>query len=320
MKVECKCIECGKPLLIFPCEIKENGNFCSKPCWYKWKSKNIVGIKNPLHKPKIIKICEECGKEYEAFPYELDTSRFCSIPCKNKNMTTKILCTCLECGKEFKVIQSTIKKGDGKFCSKKCYGNNRIKKVQCKCLKCNKEFEVVPAIINRDGGKFCCKECQYKYMVGVNSIGYVHGESLSKYCYIFHGVSGVRIRALIFAGYKCEECGRTNSENISKSGMSLSVHHVYYRKMSCCENEVAYESGVLKIGNVLHIKESNGNINRHEIIGKPEKFVVLCSSCHSKTTSKNRYGWIKRYENLINTKYGGKSFLTKEEFAIHNQK
>lgn len=89
--------------------------------------------------------------------------------------------------------------------------------------------------------------------------------------------------------------------------------------MSCCENELEYESGVRKIDNKLWVKESNGNIHEHEIIGKPEKFAVLCKKCHSKTTTHNRYEWIKYYENLINTKYNGKSFLTKEEFLNYNQ-
>lgn len=152
--------------------------------------------------------------------------------------------------------------------------------------------------------------------IGNLNPAYIHGESKRRYCYVFFGRDGVRIRSLIFYNYKCEECGKTNEESLLEYGSSLAVHHVYYRKMACCKNELSYESGILKIGKMLYIKERDGSIHEHEIIGKPEKFVVLCKSCHGKTVIKDRYKWIKHYEDIVNTKYDGKSFLTKEEYEL----
>jgi hypothetical protein len=48
MPIECICIECGEKFKVKPSVIKNGGGkFCKKRCWYDWKSKNIIGDKNP---------------------------------------------------------------------------------------------------------------------------------------------------------------------------------------------------------------------------------------------------------------------------------
>lgn len=50
----------------------------------EWRSKNWCGKNHPTWKGvKIIKICEQCGKEYEIKPSVEKRSRFCSRKCVN---------------------------------------------------------------------------------------------------------------------------------------------------------------------------------------------------------------------------------------------
>lgn len=67
----------------------------------------------------------------------------------------------------------------------------------------------------------------------------------------------------------------------------------------------------------LGIKE---NPYDFEIIGDPNKFIVLCDKCHGKTSSKkNRSYWARLCEQIINTKYNGRSYFTTEEWNELNQ-
>lgn len=74
---------------------------------------------------RVTLICQECGKEYEAFPYEAKTRKFCSRTCSSRNYhkTTIIyeLKTkkCLHCGEEF-TFKSYKRKKDQRFCSTDC--------------------------------------------------------------------------------------------------------------------------------------------------------------------------------------------------------
>jgi len=43
----------------------------------------------------MLKICEYCGREFEAINSK---SKFCSRECNHKNMTIKIECICDTCG------------------------------------------------------------------------------------------------------------------------------------------------------------------------------------------------------------------------------
>ena len=88
----------------------------------------------------MIKICEWCGKEFEA---KTNRAKYCCGNCKNKhrNDRNKIEKVCLECGNTF--IDNS-QEHHLKFCSISCgsiyhHRNNSIKLVTCKV--CGKEFE-----------------------------------------------------------------------------------------------------------------------------------------------------------------------------------
>lgn len=99
----------------------------------------------------------------------------------------------------------------------------------------------------------------------------------------------------------CECCGATTNGN-----RGLNRHHVYYDKKACCavnENGIYYSN--------LGIKDATHDF---EIVGDPNKFVVICDRCHARTNNKkHRVFWARYYEKIINEKYNGKSYFTKEE-------
>lgn len=107
-----------------------------------------------------------------------------------------------------------------------------------------------------------------------------------------------RIRA--WYHYECVECGAR------QNGKLFHCHHVYYDKKACCS---VNEDGIYYSN--LGIK---GAPLDFEIIGDPNKFVLLCDKCHAKSTvKKNRVYWARHFEEMVNTYYQGKSYLTKEE-------
>jgi hypothetical protein len=99
------------------------------------------------------------------------------------------------------------------------------------------------------------------------------GISFEPYCQKFTKEFKERVRE--FFGRKCVECGTP------ETGEKLSVHHVTYDKKVCCNNT------------------------------KP-MFVCLCRTCHTKT-NRNREYWRAHFTEMINVKYNGKSYVSKEE-------
>lgn len=86
-----------------------------------------------------------------------------------------------------------------------------------------------------------------------------------------------RVRAMF--GYICVECKIPQT----KITALLSVHHVYYNKKMCCDTT-------------------------------PRALVPLCKVCHSKTQSNKKY-WSNHFQEIIDNQYGGRCWLTKEEYA-----
>jgi len=117
-------------------------------------------------------------------------------------------------------------------------------------------------------------------MSGENHPGWRGGISFEPYCQKFNDEFKERVRS--FFGHVCQRCGHLWQPGEKR----LSVHHVNYRKDSCCSNEVT------------------------------PLFVPVCSgSCHT-ATNHNREYWEKYFTDLINEKFGGKCYFTKEEFIL----
>lgn len=113
-------------------------------------------------------------------------------------------------------------------------------------------------------GKFC----------GPDSPRWRGGTSFGPYCFRFNSEFKERVRE--FFGRRCAECGAPEGDR------RHFVHHVNYRKDSCCAEDA------------------------------PPLFVPLCHSCHPKTNH-NREFWEARFTALINEQYGGRCYLPRAD-------
>ncbi len=277
-------------------------------------------------KSKFVK-CKYCEKEFKT---NVENKKFCSRICYLNSVSAKITKICDECGQEFTVYKSELKRkyNRGKFCSMKCYNNNIIKtksrqnRVILICKQCGKSYEVYKH--KELTSHYCSYECrnmwrhenligknhwQYKDKIPIKceicgDIFYVNEYKVKhqnpKYCsYECHGKSKVitgsrygsycekfnndfKKRVKAFFGNKCIVCGK-HTDN----GKGLHVHHIHYDKKSCCNDE------------------------------SKRKFALLCSSCHAKTTFGDREYWKLELEKLIDTKFGGKSYFTQDEYRMY---
>lgn len=109
--IERPCEVCGK---LFTTRKDSNTKICSKECLSElWK-----------RKPRIIKICPNCGKDFEA---KRQSKKFCSPECISeyrKKGKYQVL-VCEYCKEEFTRLKSNIK-GIHNFCSKECYDSFAI--------------------------------------------------------------------------------------------------------------------------------------------------------------------------------------------------
>lgn len=110
-----------------------------------------------------------------------------------------------------------------------------------------------------------------KRYTGEKASNWKGGISFEPYCPKFNDEFKERVRN--FFGRKCVECQIIEE----KLGKKLSVHHVNYDKMMCC-NDV-----------------------------KP-LFVALCNPCNSHANANRKY-WEKHFTKIINEKYGGNCYL-----------
>jgi hypothetical protein len=113
---------------------------------------------------------------------------------------------------------------------------------------------------------------------GENNPMYIDGSSFEPYCPRFNNDLRRRVRA--FFKDTCQLCG-----HVKRPGeKNMAVHHVNYNKEACCNNGV-----------------------------KP-LFVTLCSDgCHVKTNHDRDY-WEICFTQLINGKYNGKCYFSREEY------
>lgn len=93
-------------------------------------------------KNKIKCICQECGKEFETFPYLKDKVKYCGKECKYKakakrekllwsfKKKKKVILVCQNelCKKQF--VVPNYKKDKRKYCSRDCYLEARKRKHQ----------------------------------------------------------------------------------------------------------------------------------------------------------------------------------------------
>lgn len=155
-------------------------------------------------------------------------------------------------------------------------------KVKTTCLCCGKEFEVFPCRI-KSARKYCSIKCRSEHfrtrLQGKENPNWHNGASFEPYCEKFNKEFKNRVRA--FFNFTCVVCGRKQEEDVK--GQSLHVHHINYRKDACCNSDAV------------------------------PLFITLCSHCHGKVHYKREY-WNAHFQSIIEQKYNGKCYFTKEEF------
>jgi hypothetical protein len=142
-------------------------------------------------------------------------------------------------------------------------------------------------------------------LIGVTGQGFWYGHPILHddkmiYCELWRDVNK-RVHA--FFDNKCCVCGAPETTR------SHVGHHVFYVKNACCWKS---EDGIYYTN--LNVKTHSQN---DYCIGEnPNYFVILCQSCHGKTngTFENRKMWADYFKNMIDEKYNGKCYLTKEEY------
>lgn len=81
-KVQRVCVICSTQFYTYPSNVRyHKANFCSKECQYTY-----MGSKeSPIRKPKAIRICIHCNKEFEILAWRLkdpNRGKFCGIGCR----------------------------------------------------------------------------------------------------------------------------------------------------------------------------------------------------------------------------------------------
>lgn len=257
-----RCSVCGDPLTDdnWLTSAKKYRNFRCNPCNKKaYRGHNEVKMK-----------CSHCGKTYKVKKYRANTSKFCSRKCQDEAYPKKIKRVCINCGIEFFSPPNRVKDNRGKFCSKKCFDDYRKNRVKLKCEFCGKIFERTNGALKENRGRFCSSGCRYESMSGKNHPSWKGGTSFEPYCPKFNNKFKERVRE--FWGRKCGICGKSEEEDIRK----LSVHHVNYEKMVCCNNVAPL-------------------------------FITACLSCHWKTNHNRNY-WEEMLTNYIMIWFDGESY------------
>ena len=280
------CQQCGKEYQVSEYDIKRGrGKYCSHNCnnlALKGRPKNIVRIE------KVKCICLTCGKEFQRMPLEIEKGggKFCSIDCYHASRVG------VSRSNETRARISHSKMGH-------TVGEAQREKQRMAMLGRQVPWEGVPkseqqkqkqheAMVGRhDGennpffGRIHSEETRQKLSeqasqrVGDKNHQWKGGISFLPYCPKFNERFRKRVRD--FFDNTCMLCGHKWIVGEPK----LSVHHVNYRKDSCCDP------------------------------GVPRLFVPLCQRCHSKTSGDyiTRALYEKHFTDLIMTKYGGKCYV-----------
>jgi hypothetical protein len=242
-----KCKICGKPITVQYCKLKPDGNLC-RTCWF-----NTEEYKEGKRAHMI-----ELNKVNSLNPKWIEANKK-MIAAREKDPDY------LE--KRKKGWEKRSQNPNWKINLKKS-AKKRGKTWLDKQTKRNKingqKIEIRKKISASKKGTLC----------GDKNPSWKGGISFEPYCEKFNNEFKERVRA--FFGHHCIECGTP------QNGEKLTVHHVDFSKLTCCDNSIPL-------------------------------FVPVCRSCHGKT-NRNRPYWKEHFTDMINQFYGGKCYLTKEEY------
>jgi uncharacterized Zn-finger protein len=273
LRKELICGFCGK-LFKVPAHVVKTRKYCSFECYQN--QKNLE-----LDEKKIERICKGCGKKFKVPQSVLKKGggKYCSRECSKATLTIQ----CGYCGKDYVTTKSAVKYGR-KYCGNECRDKAQSERISGKngpnwrggnvsveCDNCGKIFERGPSKVNQKN--FCSNECFRKGISGENHPQWKGGISFEPYCPKFNESLKENVRD--FWNRKCGICGKSEADN----GKKLSVHHVNYEKMVCCEDIMPL-------------------------------FITACMSCHAHTNN-NRGPWEYILTDFIMLWFDGESFYRK---------
>jgi len=287
--IEKVCEVCGAEFSVKPSRAT-TAKYCSRKC------------SDEAKKDRVKRICKVCGKEFESLPSRIKAGRgdCCSIDCRTIFRTNRIQVKCAECGKVFESVKSHVEGRKNKYCSRSCYAKAKSKsmsgpnnphwketKLTHECDWCGKLFEITPSRLKNNNTSCCSEECRRKLTSqiyrGENHHAWRGGISFEPYCPKFTEEFKERVRE--FWGRKCGICGDSEEAN----GKRLSVHHVNYDKMVCCNTTSPL-------------------------------FIPVDMACHARTNNKRDY-WEEILTNYIMIWFDGESYnpVTNEIAVVNEQ-
>lgn len=189
--------------------------YCSKGCRKASFSKNRSGEKNPNHKEKQRKKCDQCGGFFEKVPSK-SNQRFCSENCYHTY-----------------VRETGILKGENNPCYKE--------RLVLECEWCHSEYKVPPVHKN---SRFCSADCRHEWLSSRTGKEHPLWEGGTDWYTTIRqelGPTGWHTLRKKNLKNKCELCGVDESPN----GRDLSLHHIVpvlsggtnseYNFMTLCE-------------------------------------------------------------------------------------
>jgi len=198
-----KCKTCNKEFTpSFGNLAKGYGTFCSRECFYAYRSTAMKSGEYKCPKPKKIYTftCIHCGKEFTRDGHTAHRNKYCSVECSRKHKVGEM--------------------------------HPRYNKSVVTCVQCGRELLRSPCYTRKGWGNFCSHDCKGKWMqehiTGENHPLWEGGKSFEPYCPLFNDSFKERVRA--FFDYTCLLCGDT------QNGEKLHVHHVDANKQTCCDD------------------------------------------------------------------------------------
>lgn len=261
-----KCLVCKKEFTAFNSLQRK---YCSCSCYIESKKGVPSKKKNGLYLKCV------CGKEFYAAKRQLNSKKYCSKICANRNIwkTREKERECSICSKTYKYYSSNAS-GVG-ICSYDCAKtNNRNKQLKyiefkkkitkvVSCRFCRKKIETNEYCpINFCGGKTgeCLRSFMSKKRKGLNNPAYRNGSTLGRN----NLYTSIHLRAC--TKYKkeflkqneylfCESC-KVNQNGTPK----FETHHIYYASL----------------------------YPKHKELHNPKNLILLCIKCHNEFHSNKR--------------------------------